>query len=75
MKGEKKLGIFLFVVVLFLTGCVKKSDKITVQYASWGSQSEIAILKPLLKEFELENPEIKVDFIHIPQNYFQKIHL
>ncbi len=26
-------------------------------------------------EFEKENPDIKVDFLHIPQNYFQKIHL
>lgn len=46
----------------------------TLKFASWGSQSEVAILKPLLKEFEQEN-NVKVDFMHIPQNYFQKIHL
>lgn len=50
-------------------------DKTTVQFASWGSESEIQILKPMLVEFEKENPDIKVDFMHIPQNYFQKIHL
>lgn len=49
--------------------------KTTVQFASWGSESEINILKPMLAEFEKENPGIKVDFMHIPQNYFQKIHL
>lgn len=57
---------------------VEKSDranKVVIQFASWGSQSEIAILKPILKEFEEKNPDIKVDFVHIPQNYFQKIHL
>ncbi len=47
----------------------------TVQFASWGSESEISILKPILAEFEKENPDIKVEFFHIPQNYFQKIHL
>lgn len=46
-----------------------------VQFASWGSKSEISILKPILAEFEKENSDIKVDFMHIPQNYFQKIHL
>lgn len=49
--------------------------KTTVQFASWGSESEIKILKPLLNKFEQENPDIKIDFLHIPQNYFQKIHL
>lgn len=46
-----------------------------VQFASWGSKSEISILKPILEDFEKNNPEIRVDFMHIPQNYFQKIHL
>lgn len=50
-------------------------EKTTIQFASWGSESEIKILKPLLNKFEQENPDIKIDFLHIPQNYFQKIHL
>lgn len=54
---------------------LSKPTKTTVQFASWGSESEIAILKPILKNFEEENPDIKIDFMHIPQNYFQKIHL
>lgn len=53
----------------------KTSQKINLQFSSWGSESEIKILKPILAEFEKENPNIKVDFMHIPQNYFQKIHL
>ncbi len=59
-----------------LCGCSnKKNSEITLQFASWGSKSETDILKPLLKEFENNNPDIKIDFMHIPQNYFQKIHL
>lgn len=51
------------------------SSKVTIQFASWGSDSELKILKPILAEFENKNPNIKIEFLHIPQNYFQKIHL
>lgn len=67
--------LIIFTSVLMLTGCGNVSSKTTIQFASWGSKSEVAILKPILAEFEKENPDIKVDFIHIPQNYFSKIHL
>lgn len=53
----------------------QNEGKTVIQYASWGSKSEVDILKPLLVEFEMENPDLKVEFMHIPQNYFQKIHL
>ncbi len=58
-----------------LSGCAQKNNDVIIKFASWGSKSEIEILKPILKDFEKENPNIKVDFMHIPQNYFQKIHL
>lgn len=73
--------IFLiFLLGLILTGCSRlglpaQQHKTPIQFASWGSQSEVAIIKPILAEFERENPDIKVEFVHIPQNYFQKIHL
>lgn len=71
----KLLCAVLLICILALCGCHKKDNRTTVQFASWGSKSEIDILKPVLSEFEKENPDIKVDFMHIPQNYFQKIHL
>lgn len=79
MSIYKKITIiFIILVALFFTA-VKliqpKSDKTVIQFTSWGSQSEIEILKPILKDFEDKNPDIKIDFVHIPQNYFQKIHL
>ena len=61
--------------MIFLCGCTPKDNRTVVQFASWGSKSEIDILKPILSDFEKENPDIKIDFMHIPQNYFQKIHL
>lgn len=76
MKGElKKILPALVLCVLFLCGCAPKDARTTIQFASWGSKSEVDILKPILNDFEKENPAVKVDFMHIPQNYFQKIHL
>ena len=65
----------LLICVLAFCGCNKQDTKTVVQFASWGSKSEVDILKPILSDFENEIPDIKVDFMHIPQNYFQKIHL
>jgi multiple sugar transport system substrate-binding protein len=58
-----------------LCGCAQKDNRTEIQFASWGSKSEIDVLKPVLLDFEKNNPDIKVEFMHIPQNYFQKIHL
>lgn len=76
----KKIILLVCLIVgasIFLCFDLKNTpqDKITIQFSSWGSESEIEILKPILIEFENENPDIKVDFLHIPQNYFQKLHL
>ncbi len=75
----KKSAIKLIFLLIFLgalfCGCTTKESQITIQYSSWGSKSEIDILKPILNDFEKENPDIKIDFMHIPQNYFQKLHL
>ena len=70
----KSLGIFLAISFL-LCGCAAKNQNTVIEFASWGSKSEVDILKPLLEDFEKENSDIKVEFMHIPQNYFQKIHL
>lgn len=71
----KKVLVFCFIMLIFC-GCARKSDNRTViKFSAWGSQSEISVLRPLIDEFEKENPDIHVEFLHIPQNYFQKIHL
>jgi len=58
-----------------LTGCVGRPAVQTVSFATWGSKTEIEILKKVINEFEVQNPNIKINLMHIPQNYFQKIHL
>ncbi len=46
-----------------------------ITFSSWGSITEVQIINKIIDDFEKKNPEIKVNFMHIPQNYFQKIHL
>ena len=70
----KKLLVCLFFALTFCTACYRHDDVPTIKFASWGSQSEVAILKPLIEDFEQKNG-VKVEFMHIPQNYFQKLHL
>lgn len=67
----KKL-LILLILPIILCGCSQK-DELT--FSSWGSVTEVSVLNKIIDDFEKENPEIKVRFIHIPQNYFQKIHL
>lgn len=63
-------------LVLFVCGCAtNKSQSNVIRFASWGSKSEVDIIKPLIQDFEKQNPDLKIEFMHIPQNYFQKIHL
>lgn len=77
----KKIATIICLVLIASILCITKNtpsntqNQTTIQFASWGSESEISILKPILSDFEKENPNIKIDFMHIPQNYFQKIHL
>lgn len=67
------LAITLF--ILLLAGCVQKPQKTVIKFMSWGSKSEVAIIQPLIEEFEAQNPAIDIEFIHTPKNYFQKLHL
>lgn len=67
--------VLLSVYIIFSFLKYKKTyDDNSITFASWGSQSEIIVINKVIKNFEEKN-DIKVNFIHIPQNYFQKIHL
>ncbi len=75
---KKLWGILIIIGILIISlnlSFSKKEGKITIKFSSWGSESELKILQPLIKEFEQKNPDIKVEFLHIPNNYFQKLHL
>jgi hypothetical protein len=47
--------IFTIAIVLIYTGfslCKKSDNFVHIAFATWGSESEINILKPMLEDFE-----------------------
>ncbi|MGD9580076.1 MAG: sugar ABC transporter substrate-binding protein [Vampirovibrionia bacterium] len=74
-KITNYIGLLGLIICLTLSSCEPKETKTTIKFSTWGSETEINILKPLVKEFEENNPDIKVELLHIPQNYFQKLHM
>ena len=75
MKRFLAVVVFLFVVIL--GGCKQiDNNRTVIKFASWGSQSEVSVIKPLIEGFERQNPDIKVelDKIRINElNYFNII--
>lgn len=59
---------------LLLAGC-GGPDTRALTFSTWGSIDEIDTLKPLLAEFQRENPDVPVKLIHIPDEYPHKIRL
>lgn len=57
---------------LIMAGCAS-SERQGLRFATWGSVDEIALLKPLLAEFEASHPETPVELVHVPDGYFQKL--
>ena len=70
----KKIFTLICLCVL-LTGCGTKNDNVVLKFSTWGSASEMKILTPIIRDFEKENPGVKIEIMHIPQDYFKKLHL
>ena len=72
----KKIFQFLsiFFIAFLLTGCHQNGNPDYLTFSTWGSQTEIKIIKSLINDFTTKT-NIKVKIIHIPQNYYQKLHL
>jgi multiple sugar transport system substrate-binding protein len=83
-KSEERLISFWFTLLLsfclalpLLSACqsADKSAIETLSLSAWGSQQETAVLRRLIQRFEQRHSQIRVRLIHIPDNYFQKLHL
>lgn len=66
--------LILLLLPFILCSCTHKNTE-EISFSSWGSITETQILTKIISDYEKENPNIKINFIHIPQNYFQKLHL
>lgn len=68
--------VLMLLFCLALTACQTPSVKgKVIKFSTWGSASEIAVLRQQLDRFEQQNPDIDVELIHIPDNYYQKLHI
>jgi multiple sugar transport system substrate-binding protein len=66
----------LLLSLFSLAGCKDDADgKAHIQLSTWGSAQEVAVLKRLLVDFEKQYPDIRVELMHIPDNYYQKLHI
>ena len=73
MKKRSFLLIMVIMLIFFCTGCSdgKKAD---LTFSTWGSQSEIKTVKELIQTYE-NSTGLKIELIHVPQDYFKKLHL
>ena len=67
--------LILTIIPFLLCSCSNKNKTEEICFSSWGSVTETKILKQIINDFEQKNPTIRINFIHAPQNYFQKLHL
>lgn len=74
-----KKFLVTFLILIFIpifTACKgNNNDKTVIRFSSWGSKTEYAILKQIIEDYENKNPAVKIEFIHVPENYFRKLHL
>jgi multiple sugar transport system substrate-binding protein len=62
-------------VAAMAVGACAPAESEALRFSTWGSLDEISTLKPLLAEFERQNPDVPVELIHIPDEYPHKIRL
>ncbi|PIQ22985.1 sugar ABC transporter substrate-binding protein [bacterium (Candidatus Blackallbacteria) CG17_big_fil_post_rev_8_21_14_2_50_48_46] len=70
----RKFTSLLLLALGLFSACQHQTSEESLRFSTWGSPEEMAILNPLLKEFQALHPEIKLEVMHIPDKYFQKLH-
>ena len=85
MKNIKKIISFALIGALAtsaLVGCGSKetnakeeggNEVVQITYNAWGAADEDAVMKKLIAAFEEKNPDIKVKYNHIPDDYANKM--
>jgi len=76
MKRTIFLTAFLtiFLTAFLLMGTVASFSATTIRYSVWGAPAELPPYREIIKEFEAQNPDIKVELISAPwSSYFDKI--
>ncbi len=81
----RSLHFFRWLLVLLLlcfSGCVPTPEKTgsvntpdTLEFSIWGGPAEKALYQQEIMAFEALHPHIHITLLHIPDNYYQKLHL
>ncbi|RAP74518.1 ABC transporter substrate-binding protein [Paenibacillus montanisoli] len=51
----------------------KEEELVKIQFAGWGDPTEKEVFSKLIASFEAKNPNIDVDYLHIPSDYVGKM--
>ncbi|MDQ6423149.1 sugar ABC transporter substrate-binding protein [Paenibacillus sp. LHD-117] len=54
-------------------GTTPEAAPVKIKFAGWGDPTEKEVFTKLIKDFETKNPNIKVEYLHIPQDYVGKM--
>jgi multiple sugar transport system substrate-binding protein len=81
-KVKRLFFVFnLLLIFSLLIGCAGKpseesdnsSGKVKITFSGWGEPEEKQIYQDLIKKFESENPDIVINYVHIPADYAGKM--
>lgn len=73
------LTFICFLVIFSLVGCSQASEtksdgeKVEISFMGWGNEQERQLYTNMFKKFEEKNPNIKVNYIFVPQDYDTKL--
>jgi len=79
MRKILTIGTLLIILSLVFVGCSSSGsksddgDSVTLEFTYWGSVMEKKVIEDLVKKFEEENSDIKIDAQHIPEDYQTKM--
>ncbi|KKT46552.1 MAG: Extracellular solute-binding protein family 1 [Candidatus Collierbacteria bacterium GW2011_GWF2_44_15] len=76
--GLLLLGLIIFFISRLLAGGPSESRQVTPGQATtltyWGLWEPVQVMKPLIDEFERQNPSIKIDYqLQAPQDYQDRL--
>ena len=67
----KKILLLIGTITLLLTGCGRDDGKTVVTY--YGRPNEKGFESKVIAEFEKQNPDIKINYVELPENTDQKL--
>ncbi len=78
IKRSFASSLLLIGLSTLLSACQSpESDNglVHLRFSTWGSAQEVHVLQTLIHAFEAQNPTVRVELMHIPDNYYQKLHI